>query len=80
MTMTTITARLKQEFPVLTKSIDGEIFELDVQEYDETIERWVKEEIRLADEEAAKLALEAKKQAVLAKLGLDAEEVVALLA
>ena len=51
---------------------DAEVAEMAVQAADA--------EARKAEEDAAKVALEAKKQEVLAKLGLTADEVTALLA
>ena len=76
-----ITAELKAEYPVLKIGNDDEGYtELDAKAYAAKISEWTDavyaEEVAKADA-AAK---ETKKQEVLAKLGLTADEVTALLA
>ena len=76
-----ITAELKAEYPTLKIGNDDEGYtELNAKDYEAKISDWTEavyaEEVANADS-AAKAA---KKQEVLAKLGLTADEVTALLA
>jgi len=54
-----------------------ELTDIEIAELEETVARL---EAQKAEEDAAKIALESKKQEVLTKLGLTADEVTALLA
>lgn len=71
-------AKLKEEYPVLTKAINDQTIELNAEEYDATIQSWAENE--LAKEEAEALALEKKTnaEAKLAALGLTPEDIKAL--
>jgi hypothetical protein len=72
-------AALKAQYPTLTKGVNDEVFELTAKEYEATIAEWAQNEL---DADAAKLekqALVAQKEALLAKLGLTAEEATLLL-
>jgi hypothetical protein len=76
-----ITAELKAEYPTLKIGNDDEGYtELDAKDYATKISEWTDtvyaEEVAKADAAAKKT----KKQEVLAKLGLTADEVTALLA
>ncbi len=76
-----ITAALKAEYPVLKIGNDDDGYtELDAKAYEAKIAEWA--EAAYAEEvaKAEAVAKEAKKQEVLAKLGLTADEVAALLA
>jgi hypothetical protein len=72
-------AALKAQYPTLTKGVNDEVFELTAEEYEATIAQWAQNEL---DADAAKLEkqrLVAQKEALLAKLGLTAEEATLLL-
>ena len=72
-------AAFKAQYPTLTKGVNDEVFELTAEEYEATIAQWAQNEL---DADAAKLekqALVAQKEALLAKLGLTAEEATLLL-
>jgi hypothetical protein len=75
-----ITAALKAEYPTLKIGNDDDGYtELDAKAYEAKIAQWADaahaEEVAKAEAEAK----EAKKQEVLAKLGLTSEEIAALL-
>jgi hypothetical protein len=72
-------AAFKEQYPTLIKGVNDEVFELTAEEYEATIAQWAQNEL---DADAAKLekqALVAQKEALLAKLGLTAEEATLLL-
>lgn len=72
-------AAFKAQYPTLTKGVNDEVIELTAEEYEATIAEWAQNEL---DADAAKLekqALVTQKEALLAKLGLTAEEATLLL-
>lgn len=72
-------AAFKAQYPTLTKGVNDEVIELTAEEYESTIAQWAQNEL---DADAAKLekqALVTQKEALLAKLGLTAEEATLLL-
>jgi uncharacterized protein YdcH (DUF465 family) len=73
-----MTKPFRKEIDALTG--EETIFELTAEEIAELEETAARLEAQKAEEDAAKIALESKKQEVLAKLGLTADEVTALLA
>ncbi len=79
MTKTQIIAKLKTDYPTLTKSFDGVDSEMSIEEYDAQIETWADIEIdRIANEEEMALKA-AEKEALLLRLGITAEEAALLL-
>jgi hypothetical protein len=80
MTLSTIIAELKEEFPNLTKQINDKIIDLDVDEYEETINAWAEAKlaIQIANNEAEAKA--AQKAALLNRLGITEDEAKLLLA
>lgn len=69
-------AGYKVEHPKLFRGEDTELIELSEKEYLAELERWADNEIA---EEAAILKLESEKAALLAKLGITADEALLLL-
>jgi hypothetical protein len=79
MTKTQIIAKLKTDYPTLTKSFDGIDSEMSIEEYDAQIKTWADIEMdRIANEEAMALK-SAEKEALLIRLGITAEEAALLL-
>jgi phosphoribosylformimino-5-aminoimidazole carboxamide ribonucleotide (ProFAR) isomerase len=80
MTLSTIITELKEEFPNLTKQINDKIVDLDVDEYEETINAWAEAKlaIQIANNEAKAKA--AQKAALLDRLGITEDEAKLLLA
>jgi hypothetical protein len=79
MTKTQIIAKLKTDYPTLTKSFDGIDSEMSIEEYDAQIQTWADIEMdRIANEEAMALK-SAEKEALLIRLGITAEEAALLL-
>jgi hypothetical protein len=76
MTIENKIAELKKLYPTLTKGVNNEIFTLNADEYEATILAWAQNEIDL---EAAKIKAETDKAALLAKLGITADEAKVLL-
>lgn len=72
-------AELKLKHPTISKGINNEIIELDVEEYEETITKWA--EVELAQEaQAAEVQVKAQaKAALLAQLGITEEQAKLLL-
>jgi|688.fasta_scaffold656276_2 hypothetical protein len=80
MTLSEIKSNLKKDYPKIVELHNGEEVELSASEYNLRIEEWA---ANIQAKEAEEAALQAKadaKEAVLAKLGLTAEEAAALLA
>jgi hypothetical protein len=74
-----IIAKLKTEYPTLTQQVNGEIFQLDQDEYEATLDTWANATLA---KEAAELEVEqlrATKIAAYEKLGLTEAEIEALL-
>lgn len=80
MTKDEIIARLKTEFPTLTKSFDGVDFPMSSDEYDTQIELWADIEIEKAAEVEAEALKATEKQAILDRLGITADEAKLILA
>lgn len=72
-------SELKVQYPTLTKGINDEVIELDIQEYEETIERWAVAELAQEAETAAAEAAATAKTALLARLGITSDEAKLLL-
>lgn len=64
----------KAEHPELFKQVNGERLKLTDEEYEATIAEWANNAIAKEAEEAAKAEKEAEKAAILARLGLTADE------
>jgi hypothetical protein len=79
MTKNQIIAKLKTEYPTLTKGVGNEVFELTPAEYSETIEKWADAELAKISEEADIQAKATAKAALLDRLGITAEEAKLLL-
>ena len=76
-----ITAALKADYPVLKIGNDDDGYkELDAKAYEAKIAQWADAVYAEEVAQAEAVAKEAKKQEVLAKLGLTTDEVAALLA
>lgn len=73
------TLTLREQFPTLTQNINGVEVQLSEMEYEETIAKW-EENLALAEAEKSALAMKsAEKTALLARLGITAEEAKLLL-
>ena len=70
---------LKAEYPTLTKGIDNEVIALSSDEYAATIDDWADDRLVMQSKEANKLQAIADKAALLAKLGITADEAKLLL-
>ena len=78
-TKTDLIAQLKAENPKMIATINDEQIELTTEEYDKAANDWAEMRLmQIADEEATVKA-EADKQALLAKLGINADEAKLLL-
>jgi len=74
MTKNQIIAKLKSEYPTLTKGVNDQVIVLDEVEYAETIARWADAELeKVAKEAEAQLKAQAK-AVLLERLGLTQEE------
>jgi hypothetical protein len=78
MTLDKKIAELKKAYPMLTKGVNDQTVELNVDEYEATIAQWAQnlldQESKEAEAEAAKTAAQAK----LTALGLTADDLKAL--
>jgi len=72
-------AELKLKHPTISKGVNDEVFELDADEYEETINRWAEVELAQEAEIAEADAKIIAKAALLEKLGINEDEVKLLL-
>jgi hypothetical protein len=80
MTKNQIIAKLKSEYPTLTKGVNDQIIVLDEVEYAETIARWADAELeKVAKEAEAQSKIQAKTE-LLERLGITEDEAKLLLA
>lgn len=83
MTKIELIEKLKQEYPVVNKHINGQDIELTAEEYEATIELWADNVLAAEAQEKADKETEALKVAqkaeLLAKLGITEEEAKILL-
>ena len=82
-TRTELIAEFEKEYPTLTRGEDEKTIELSPIEYKEIIEKWaddkLAEEAKAAADEAAAAQAATDKAALLAKMGLTADEAKLLL-
>ena len=72
-------AELKVQYPTLTKGVNDQVISLSDNEYKTTIAKWAEYELQQEASEADKVQAEADKAALLAKLGITADEAKLLL-
>jgi len=72
-------AELKIQYPTLTKGVNDQVIEMSANEYESTIAKWAEYELEEASAQAIKVQAEADKAALLAKLGITADEAKLLL-
>lgn len=80
MTKAQIIAKLKADYPTLTKSFDGVESEMTADEYQAQIETWAEIEIAKQADAAIEAQKAADKQAILDRIGITADEAKLLLA
>jgi len=82
-TLADITQELKAAYPTLTKGNNDDVITLESDEYESVIAEWAKDKLAAQDKEAldaaAAIQNEADKEALLAKLGITADEAKLLL-
>ena len=73
-----IIAKLKSEYPTLTKGEDDQVITLSAEEYESVISSWADAELERQAKELAEAealaAAQAQKQAILDRLGLTEDE------
>jgi len=70
---------LKAQYPTLTKGVNDQVVEMSADEYESTIAKWAEYELQEEATKAEKVQAEADKAALLAKLGITADEAKLLL-
>jgi len=78
MTLNKKIAELKKAYPTLTKGVNDEVIELDLDEYEATISEWAQNLLDQETKEADIAAAKEVAQAKLAALGLTADDLKAL--
>ena len=79
MNKTEIIAALKEEYPTLTKHVDGKDIKLSKAEYEATLSLWADIRIQKDIEAAVDAEKQASKAALLERLGITEEEAKLLL-
>lgn len=79
MTKEQLIAEYKAQYPTLTYGVNDEIFEMNVEQYEQTIVSWAEARIAKAEAKAQTESLRATKIAAYQKLGLSEAEIEALL-
>jgi hypothetical protein len=75
-----IIAKLKAEYPTLkTGSEEVGYIQLEAKEYEATIAKWAEVELEMQAKEAAAVKAETDKEALLARIGITADEAKLLL-
>jgi len=73
-------AELKLKHPTISKGVNDEVFELDADEYESTIEKWAEVELAQEAELAEAEAKAVARVALLERLGITEDEAKLLLA
>lgn len=80
MTIEIIIARLKAEYPTIREGSEEVGYtQLEAKDYEATIAKWAKAELEMEEKAQAANKASAEKAALLAKLGIDADEAKMLL-
>ena len=78
MTKNELISQFKKQYPTLTYGVNDEVYEMSLEQYEQTLERWADFELAKVQEESDKATKKAAAEAKLAALGLTADDLKAL--